>query len=145
MSNKYLFIFASLFLFIGCGETQPVSSSTPTVPVAQEISYEILETYSKAGEEWHNIVVDVSLSSEGLKSLAKQLHTQNPDWRFHIFNDDTQFKAFADWDIHYSEPDSKYVYPELWANKHLVASVHPMWPDNQWKLLDGWGSELMSL
>lgn len=138
------------------------------------ITYKELESYEKAGDIWKSIVIPIDTNKEDLIKLAKDIHQRDPLSSYHIFDDDTKFQEYKDWDINYGkikDQDGKvkdivecinieycrslaqqgkyaYSFPEEWVNKHLVADIQKMFTENkklEWGLYDVWGILISNL
>lgn len=150
---------------------QMTAQSQESEPV---IAYKSLGTYDKSGQEWKNLMIPAETSQDDLIKLAKQIHKEDPDGNYHIFNDDAKYQQYKDWDINYGkvkDTDGKvktlnecldieycrkliqegkyaYPYPEEWAS-HEVGLINKMFDSDskqmKWLLSTPMGEKISDL
>lgn len=129
------------------------------------VDYKELESYEKGGKIWKNIVVPSNASVDEIEQMARDIHIKDPKSSYHIFDDDTKFKEFKDWDMNYGKvrdkdgkvkeiseclnvvycrmliQQEKYPYPapRKWMEDHLVVNIQQMMDVNgggmKWQLI----------
>ena len=80
------------------------------------------------------MLIKPGLDTATLRDLARELRRLNPNYYYRLFDDDAQFTAFRDWDIHYPNPN--YPFPDAWADNYIVGTVQHMLPFGG---VGGWG------
>ncbi len=140
-----------------------VNSTPPKKETVQQFQPKELASYthnkvdyssgtSRPYLEPHKVVlIPANLSREELINLARQLHTASPTTSFDLFDDDSQAKAFADWDKNKNSDDSrkKYSFPEKFVREHQIGSIVQIRRNRneemKWHLIDDGGSTIATL
>lgn len=151
---------------LDASQNQVIDTSIPTKNV---VDYKELESYEKGGKIWKNITVPASASADEIEQMARDIHIKDPKSSYHIFDDDTKFKEFKDWDMNYGKvrdkdgkvkeiseclnvvycrmliQQEKYPYPapRKWMEDHLVVNIQQMMDVNgggmKWQLIPYFG------
>jgi hypothetical protein len=129
-------------------ENDRAAGEKKTAHLRAPVSYSELKPYfTGKGKKWRNIVIPAQVGQERLIHFAKQLHKENPTDSFHIFDNDSQFEQYMNWDVHY--PNKAHPLPEEWAEKHHVGNITLMLnrATNQveWQLTDPFGTRIDKL
>ena len=135
-------VFMLLLGLVSCSSTPPSQSARSVEkaelePIDSKIPYAIAATYTKSGRTWRMVVVKRTLTDADLIVLGTNLHRTYADEAIAIFNDDSQIKAYVNWELHY--PDGAYPYPEKWLKQHDVAMINKMLAPGgaRWQLMYG--------
>ena len=112
---------AALAFVLACAVSGLAQEAQP----AFSIPFRELDSNTKGGREWRNIVVDPKIKRGDLVKLARELHAAFPEARFHVFTDDWKFPEFMRSDLHPGDP--AHAHPGEWAKKHYVADIDRIW------------------
>ena len=126
-------------------ETSVPAPPTPVPPsVSSQVVLGELGAYPKGGTTWKNLLIKPGVPQVTLVSLARELHAKDGS-AYRLFDDDTQFRQFMDWDINY--PNPRYPYPESRVDRHLVGTVQIMLEGGRgrWGLWSGYQEKMAAL
>lgn len=97
----------------------PVSSLTP-----KKISYEPTKLYYTGDEKWQSVIITPGATKDEVLLLAKELHKNNPDIHYNIFDDNKELQAYIKWET--SQNDPAVYYPEAWDKQHYIGMINQM-------------------
>jgi hypothetical protein len=110
-------LLAVLFLFATAGDTLAQCS----LSAASVLEF---DRYQASHATWIVLIIPPKTSKECLVAYVRNLHRDNPDARYELFNlaapELAQYVRAAAHDL-----SDDYPYPEKWLNKHHVATLLP--------------------
>lgn len=103
----------------------PTQQPTPTPsPQIKHLSHQDTPVYMIRAEKWQSVVITPGATKDEVLLLAKELHKNNPDIHYNIFDDNKELQAYIKWEI--SQNDSAVYYPEDWDTQHYVGMINLM-------------------
>lgn len=101
----------------------PVITKKPT-STPRKITFELMKPYLDGDEKWQTIIVPIDSTIEELTNLAKDIHKNNPEIYYNIFDNKDEVLAYQKWAI--SRNDPSVYFPEKWVNEHSVGFINKM-------------------
>lgn len=123
----------------------------PPAPTPRKFVYELEKPYFVDDEKWQTIIVPNDSTIEELTNLAKDIHKNNPEVYYNIFDNKDEFIAYQKWAI--SKNDQSVYFPDKWVKEHSIGMINKMLTTNRginnrllWQLYptpsDFWGNSV---